>query len=256
MLIASAPGALLWPAALIVWGPGSVSAGHSHHCVQLVMALSGTLRVRGVSEKRWRRCAAALVRPDSGHEVDARDVPVLLAFVEPESELGAALVEKIEADVACVPDAEVARWRSAVGADAAMDPAKVERWVRSDLLKEQRPTRLDPRVRRALAYLRDNLDTADELSLPALAEVAGLSPSRFMHLFTKSLGVPLRPYLLWLRLQRAAGELMKGSTITRAAHEAGFADAAHLTRTFRRMLGTTPSEIAARKTENRRVAVG
>ena len=80
-----------------------------------------------------------------------------------------------------------------------------------------------------------------------LAAVSGLSRSRLMHLFTESVGVPIRPYLLWLRLQRAACDLMNGASVTDAAQNAGFSDAAHLTRTFRRMLGTTPSDLALRK---------
>jgi AraC-like DNA-binding protein len=67
-----------------------------------------------------------------------------------------------------------------------------------------------------------------------------------MHVFTDSVGVPLRPYLLWLRVQRAAGALAAGHTVTEAAHIAGFADAAHMTRTFRRTLGTTPRELIRR----------
>ena len=38
--------AFTWPAALFLWGPGSWSDLHRHHCVQLVMALDGTLRFR------------------------------------------------------------------------------------------------------------------------------------------------------------------------------------------------------------------
>jgi AraC-like DNA-binding protein len=68
-----------------------------------------------------------------------------------------------------------------------------------------------------------------------------------MHVFTASVGVPLRPYVLWLRLQRASYELMNGATVTETAHIAGFSDAAHLTRTFRRMPGTTPTDLAGRK---------
>lgn len=73
-----------------------------------------------------------------------------------------------------------------------------------------------------------------------LSTIAGLSPSRFAHVFTESMGTPLRPFMRWLRLRRAARELVSGRSATHAAHVAGFADAAHLTRTFRRMLGGTP----------------
>lgn len=77
-----------------------------------------------------------------------------------------------------------------------------------------------------------------------------------MHVFTASVGAPLKPYLLRLRLQRAAGELVRGASATQAAHAAGFADTAHMTRTFRRMLGTTPSELAPRRGATGTVAIG
>jgi AraC-like DNA-binding protein len=194
------------------------------------------------------------VRPDVDHEVDASDVPVLLAFVDAESELGAAFLERFAGEIACIPATRVAAWRAALGGEA-IDPASVERWVRRELPPGRRATRVDPRVRRVLTHLKSHPGEPQELALPRLAAVAGLSPSRFMHLFTESVGVPLRPYVLWLRLQRAAGELMRGASVTQAAHEAGFADAAHLTRTFRRMLGTKPSEMARRRAVSRGVAV-
>jgi AraC-like DNA-binding protein len=67
-----------------------------------------------------------------------------------------------------------------------------------------------------------------------------------MHLFTTSVGVALRPYVLWLRLQRAAGELARGTSVADAAHAAGFSDAAHFARTFPRMLGATPRQVIRR----------
>jgi hypothetical protein len=85
MLIGAAPGVLLWPAAMIVWGPGYVSSCHAHHCVQLVMVMSGRLRIRSKPSVPWINCSAALVRADAKHEVDARNKMVLIAFVELES---------------------------------------------------------------------------------------------------------------------------------------------------------------------------
>src|SRR5262249_47572280 len=81
------------------------------------------------------------------------------------------------------------------------------------------------------------------LSAKHLSEIAQLSPSRFLHVFTESLGIPFRAYVRWLRVQRALGALAEGCRITEAAHVAGFSDAAHLTRTLRRALGHTPGEL-------------
>ncbi|PWT73332.1 MAG: hypothetical protein C5B60_08335 [Chloroflexi bacterium] len=103
------------------------------------------------------------------------------------------------------------------------------------------PTRVHPRVNQALRSIPKRLENSSDVSLKTLAAVSGLSPSRFMHIFTESVGIPLRQYILGLRLQRACSELMAGATVTSAASRAGFSDAAHLTKTFRRMLGITPN---------------
>ena len=103
-----------------------------------------------------------------------------------------------------------------------------------------------PRVNRVLRSIPVRLARDNDVSLKTLADVAGLSPSRFMHVFTASVGMPLRPYILNLRLERACRELAAGGSVTFAACVAGFSDAAHLTRTFRRVLGTTPSRLFPR----------
>jgi AraC-like DNA-binding protein len=239
------PGVAAWPAALIVWGPGFTSTAHRHHCVQLLMTLRGSLLVRSGPEEAWRKCGAVLVRPDALHEVDARGSTVLIGFIDAESEMGAALSERIEDDMACVPAHQVARWRAVLGPTPS--EARAERWLTKFLPRRKRAVAIHPGVRRVLRHLRKREAMLDDLSLKTLAGIAGLSPSRFMHAFTESVGVPVRPYILWLRLQRAACDLMGGANVTSAAHRAGFSDGAHLTRTFRRMLGTTPSDLALRK---------
>src|SRR5262245_6424465 len=155
MPIYTNPGSLVWPAAMIVWGPGFITAGHSHHCFQLVMAMRGTLLVRGGGRSAWMKTCAVLVRPDIVHEVDARDGTVVLAFVDSESELGTALGERIDGDISCIPEAQVARWRTALGKEPTH--ARVERWVRTELLHRRRPVKIHPRVNRVLKYLRERL---------------------------------------------------------------------------------------------------
>jgi len=250
----STSGALVWPAAMIVWGPGFTAGRHSHHCVQLLMVMRGTLRIRTGSRDKWRTCGAALVRPDAFHEVDApRGSTLLIGFVDMEGVLGAALAEIIHSDILSIPAKQVTQWRVALGPN--LNEASVERWVRRDLLNGRRPVKIHPRVNRVLKHVRERLGRGADFSLKTLAAVSGLSPSRFMHVFTESVGVPLRPYILWLRLQRGACELMNGATATEAAQIAGFSDGAHLTRTFRRMLGTTPTDLALRRRMSQGVSV-
>jgi AraC-like DNA-binding protein len=217
------------------------------------MALKGNLRIRDGHRNGWLKCGAALVRPDVPHEVDARNAAVLIAFVDAESDLGAALNERIKSDIFPIPRNELSRWRLRLGRD--LNPQRVDRWARLDLLGARRPARIHPRVQRVMKYLREQIGVVDDFSLKTLAGIAGLSETRFMHVFTESLGVPLRPYILWLRLQRAAGDLVGGHTVTWSAHNAGFSDAAHLTRTFRRMLGSTPTELGLRTRMSRGISV-
>ena len=135
----------------------------------------------------------------------------------------------------------------ALGQGPTLSKPRVEAWLRENLLRERRLPKIHHRVNRVLRHLRERLGPDEDLSLTKLAGIAGLSESRLMHAFTESLGIALRPYILWLRVQRACGELAGGASITEAAVRAGFSDAAHLSRTFRRMLGTTPSEIVRRR---------
>jgi AraC-like DNA-binding protein len=253
MLLHAIPGMAVWPAAMIVWGPGFRSVAHHHHCVQLMVTLHGEMRVRGGPGQRWTKCGAALVRPDAVHEFDAPGGTVVIGFIDAESEIGAALSERITGDIARLPGHEVARWRAMLG--TAPNKQSVERWLTRCLVRGKGVVTIHPGVRRVLAHFRRQQGLLDDSSLKALARIAGLSPSRFMHVFTESIGVPVRQYVLWLRLQRAACDLTNGASVTGAAHTAGFSDAAHLTRTFRRMLGTTPTDIALRSRLSHGVAL-
>lgn len=82
--------------------------------------------------------------------------------------------------------------------------------------------------------------------MPTVDEMADgvfLSPSRLMHLFRDNVARPIRRYGLWQRLLLALHYMADGTSITEAAHAAAFSDAAHLTRTFRAMIGVTSSEL-------------
>jgi AraC-like DNA-binding protein len=99
----------------------------------------------------------------------------------------------------------------------------------------------DERILRAIAYINRNLN--GKLTLEEVAAEAFLSPGRFRHLFVEQTGLGLRPYVLWRRFIRVWELASRGESMSTAAHAAGFADAAHLSRTARRMFGIPPTAL-------------
>lgn len=149
---------------MIVWGPGHVWSNHRHHSLQLALALQGSLGVRSSPRRRWTRCGAALIEPDAFHEISGGKVNVLLTFVDPESDLGAALLENIESEITVVPNSTVAVWRQYLGDPASLTSARVEPWVRQYLLPNDG---YDPRRTRPPLSFHDCRVCGIGLGLPA-----------------------------------------------------------------------------------------
>jgi AraC-like DNA-binding protein len=75
-----------------------------------------------------------------------------------------------------------------------------------------------------------------------LAQRAGLSVSQFERVFRSNLGLSPRQYLVRIRIEESARALAEGhETITAIAQRFGFYDHAHFTRSFRKVMGITPS---------------
>ena len=99
----------------------------------------------------------------------------------------------------------------------------------------------DPRIKVAIQKIVS--DPACRLSAAQLARAAGLSESRFLHLFTEETGVPLRRYRLWCAMGAALRSIAEGSSLTSAALDTGFASSAHFSTAFRDMFGMKPSQL-------------
>jgi hypothetical protein len=146
----SSSGVSPWPAALVVWGPGSLWTLHAHHSVQVIVALMGSLHVRTHRRARWRSSEAVLIPPDIRHEVDARGALVLIAFLDPERELAIPALGEIPAEVTPVSGDVVARWREALGSSQTLNSQRVDTWM----ARELSPDRSRGRAPRARALAR------------------------------------------------------------------------------------------------------
>lgn len=239
--------ACLWTGGWFAVGPGySTPRFHSHHAHQISIALSGLpLRVRTPADAEWRLHTAALIGADRLHAFDGAGSEVAMIFIDPESYEGRWLEQSRREDVTEIPEGRIRALLPRL-ANTLEDPfdgelaaETVEEVVKAICWGPLPPQERDARIERGMEYLR-TADTA-RVSLQEVARVVHLSPSRFAHLFSQEVGLPFRRYLLWRRLNRALLRIGAGRSFTAAAHEAGFADSAHLTRTFQQMFGLSPS---------------
>ena len=219
---------------------------HAHHAIQVTLALEGSFRL--LSPAGAVGGPVAVVAPDARHAFEPRGLIALL-FIEPESAAGRAARRALLADAPVAPvDPQLvgdfpARIQAAFRAAQADDMGLRElgRGLTTRLTGGVEPEPADERIDWIVAWAARRLENP-----PSIAEAArnvGLSPGRMSHLFVEQTGLAFRTYLLWLRLTKALEAYAAGASLTEAAHGAGFADSAHLSRTFRRMFGVAAATL-------------
>lgn len=218
---------------------------HAHHAIQLTIGLGGNFHITSGSQTVQGRAIA--IAPDISHALEAEG-RIAIIFIEPESRLGRRLVRTLfpDASVTVVnngcADELIARFDAAcrAGSDKARMIAAISQGIAA-LGGDTHAPAPDLRVRKLIAWVDANLD--NPLSLADATAVCGLSASRLRHLFVEQTGLQFRTYLLWQRLGRAVALLAENTPLSQAAHQAGFADQAHMSRTFRRMFGVAPTNL-------------
>ncbi|WP_158807555.1 helix-turn-helix transcriptional regulator [Beijerinckia sp. L45] len=227
-------------------GPLDYNAAHRHGAPVYLAGLYGRfgLRIAGGS---WLTCRTAMIPAGVVHELDLGGNPLAVFYVEASAGDAAGLAPLV-ADAEEVGGALVGASGEVAALRALFESSTGAAWAGealADLLRfatarARRP--IDPRLARAL----DLMDTRDAdfppLAASRCASAAGLSASRFQHLFTAQMGIPFRRYRGWVRMRRAIRAVVEGANFTTAAHDAGFADQAHFAHAFRQTFGAPASK--------------
>jgi AraC family transcriptional regulator len=248
---------------VIVWSGGSLWVGrhvgkvqeHAHHAIQISLALEGRFRIEARSWAESIETVGTVVMPDQPHWLDGCGTTVATLFVEPNSLQGAALCKRFDGfDVALLSDEEseaAAKYLRSEFLGGAPD-LRLAQFAKGAICRiagdPQTAPQSDPRITAALAWMRKHL--ASPMRLQAVAATVHLSPGRFRHLFVAQTGTSFRAWLLWARAEYAVAAATKGMSWTDAAQAAGFADAAHFTRTCRRVFGVAPTMLGFEKVQH------
>lgn len=96
----------------------------------------------------------------------------------------------------------------------------------------------NPRISR----VRDLLESSysEDVTISAVADVAGMSRVHATRQFTSAYGMPPHAYLNQVRIRHAKQLLLEGVSAAEVAIDVGFVDQSHFTRRFKRSVGISP----------------
>ena len=109
------------------------------------------------------------------------------------------------------------------------------------LLRTKPPVALDPRIRQAIALMKQ--DAAHALDVDNIAAQVGLSRAHFFTLFQRDTHLTPLIYANVLRFERAVARLSNSrESLGDVAHDLGFSAPSHFARFFREHQGVTPRD--------------
>ena len=239
---------------LIGWGPRVLYLGpafgltpHRNATAVLALALEGKLEIAEDPvdpNGSYRSARSVLIPPNTLHHLRIEGARSAFLYVDPLSRDLAALTARMQevtprAAFDLIGEAAVIEILTGLAEGRMADGDG--RKALTELLGIG--TRADPDIRILAALRRMRDEPHRSHSMAELGECAGLSASRFLHLFKAETGVPLRRYRLWNRMGAAVAAVREGMSLTDAAYAAGFASSAHFSTAFRDMFGMMPSEL-------------
>jgi AraC-like DNA-binding protein len=235
-----------WGPRVLYLGPGFGLTPHRNATAVLAVALAGTLEVAeepANANGSYRSARSVLIPPNTLHYLRIAEEPMAFLYVDPLSRDLAAIGARMQ-HVTPRASFDLIDENAVIDAMTGLAEGRIAVREGRDALAKLLGIgpRADPdeRILSALQRMRDEPQRSH--SLAELGKCAGLSTSRFLHLFKAQTGIPLRRYRLWNRMGAAVAAFRDGGSLTEAAHAAGFASSAHFSTAFRDMFGMMPSE--------------
>lgn len=103
------------------------------------------------------------------------------------------------------------------------------------------PRALDPRVVRSIAQI--DTFSGEPVTAASCAAAAGLSSSRFLHLFKQETGISFRAFRAWKRARHLLHFANQDINLAHLAQDIGYPDSTHFSHSIRRFYGLKPRAI-------------
>ena len=238
---------------------GSGTSPHSHTAAQVIVALSGQLQVRMSPKASYSACDAVIIPPNVDHHIIGSGSMEIMIWFDPATVAARAI--RLLSPSELIPlsrsdNIPVFQLLLSSHLKTCDDAIKLSQTITQAILPDYKTVKpIDERIALTLSALQDSALLGQPHPLKYLARTVNLSSGRLRHLFRQELGVTIQQYWISHRLLVAIRRFNGCESLTKIAHEAGFADLAHFSKAFRASFGMTPS-LAAKDSRSVQVIFG
>lgn len=240
----------LWEGMYLFIGFGLETHSHNHHALQLAFTTDKPFLMK-MKDGEWGNYTSLMLASDCPHQCNASQSRIIFISVDPSSFIAKRLKEVfLKFSLFNILSGETTNnfindlllllinpndynsirklifqfFAQLSGAESASSHSVI-----------------DSRIEQAVQIIKNSHNR--KITLEYIAQNVFISESRLVHLFKEQIGIPIRRYILWYRLNLAVKKIIDKKNLTEAAYSAGFSDAAHFSRTFSKVFGISPSTI-------------
>ncbi|SMD32651.1 AraC-type DNA-binding protein [Reichenbachiella faecimaris] len=225
------------------------NAFHQHYALQLTIGIDDKFEMETEDGKIFSD--ALIIHPQIPHQLDSKGKSVLIFLLNPASTVGHFLAKHLTHSPVQEFQEEWVDYLRMFAKDLFKNEINEKTFLSACVnsmaefngrcLKTKH--QMDKRVLATLQYL--DRHTREVIPLSEMASEMCLSESRFQHLFKEETGLSYRRMQLWKRLLASFDLIRTTKTLTELAHQSGFSDSSHYSKTFKESFGFSPSDVFA-----------
>ena len=240
----------LWEGMYLFIGYGLETHSHNHHALQLAITTDEPFRMK-VKEGDWGNYSSLMLASDCQHQCNAAQSRLIFISIDPSTYISKKLKEDFmkSSPFNILPGSSTKIFindlmpllNNSNNCNAILELILEFIAELSGTVSTSLHPVIDSRIEKVIRIIKNSHDK--KITLEFIAQSVFLSESRLVHLFKEQIGIPIRKYILWNRINLAVKKIINKESLTEAAYSAGFSDAAHFSRTFSKVFGISPSTI-------------
>ncbi|WP_299247628.1 helix-turn-helix transcriptional regulator [uncultured Aquimarina sp.] len=204
---------------------------HSHPVVEIITAIEGTFDIN-INQQTSKNLVFAIIDSNIKHKISAQHCVSKILMIESNNPTLTEFLKKLNITLTN------GYFLKKEFSDRLIINKEVTDFARENNLKVP----IDKRIKQCLSII-ENDDIEYATLIKSLTSKVFLSESRISHLFKEQIGVSLKKYLVWNNLRKAIHQyLEENKNLTEISIENGFFDQAHLSNSFKNVLGVAPSK--------------